>query len=382
MSLIVKGNAVLDLKAVPIRWAQALILGIAISIGGGAVSVAQSGYVHTPKKVCEGAALVLLKDDDAGEEISASDREWIDDFVDMGEMEECEHPPRHLLLEMLTLSNPRNDSDKLMIDQTIDFLKKTQAATEYVPMALALIDGRFGTVAPEIGVQLLEYGVEIGDPEALREQGGLYETGALGYPQDKAKALALTRQAAELGGSTAMYAMGVRYFHGNEVKRDWKTAEDWLVKAAEHGSVDAVAVLASAYAGTADARSYGIKPNPKEGRRYALIAANAGDTNSMALYASYLLKDKKSFKHEDEVFYWLNKAADDGDETVAAVLAQVGPELRESYAESRRNRAAITKPPLFSCKPVTRCLVYRNPGVVGSQKICAPAPNYRYCSVN
>jgi TPR repeat protein len=360
----------------------AIGLSSAAALSVAALPSAQASDRNTSELMCMIAGGGLADDINNGVDLPQNEIDWIVDYRDVGDLKSCLSPPRRGVLRFIAMLGQNSSAEDVAnVDAAVAWLKKTQPSPDFVPMAFELITGKHGGKAPRAAVALLEWGVEIDDPAAIYELAGLYDAGALGFSKNSAKAMKLEEQAAGLGHATSMYALGVRYYNGQMVKRSTKKADDWFGQAAEHGNTDAVWMLAQLYSGSDRAKQLGFKANAKEGAQYAQLAAQEGNTQAMVLLASYMLKDRKGGDNEKEVFYWLNKASDAGDKTATNVLNQFGPKLRANYAEYREIKAR-PRPPLFSCKPVTRCLVYRNPGVAGSQKICAPAPNYRSCSLN
>ena len=80
--------------------------------------------------------------------------------------------------------------------------------------------------------------MEIGDAEAMHSLGSCYSDGRYGLPQDRAKALELWHQAAELGYTVSYYNIGVAYDYGNGVGRDEKKATHYYELAAMGGDVN------------------------------------------------------------------------------------------------------------------------------------------------
>ena len=81
--------------------------------------------------------------------------------------------------------------------------------------------------------------MEIGDAEAIYEMGCCYSNGSCGMPQDRAKALELCHQAAEIGHASSHYSIGVAYKLGNGVERDEKKAVHYMELSAMEGNVGA-----------------------------------------------------------------------------------------------------------------------------------------------
>ena len=81
--------------------------------------------------------------------------------------------------------------------------------------------------------------IEAGDIQAIYEMGCCYYHGRYGLPQNRAKALKLWHQAAELCHSAAYYSIGVAYNNGNGVERDEKKAVHYWELGAMGGDVEA-----------------------------------------------------------------------------------------------------------------------------------------------
>ena len=66
-------------------------------------------------------------------------------------------------------------------------------------------------------------------------------------PQDSRESAKFNRAAAERGEVIAQYNLGLQYYHGNGVPKNYVEAIKWFRKASEHGDVDAQFSLGSMY---------------------------------------------------------------------------------------------------------------------------------------
>lgn len=344
-------------------WAQSPTAGVAPS-----ESICRIAFAVAKIRIEDGPALNDIQYD------------WAAGIESEQQLINCTQPPLGLMLSAHAMMGEGSAAEERQYSKEIAAnLKQTQPADSYALWVTPLMNGAYGGKAPKTALYWLEYAASIGDPAALYELAGVYQLGAFHIAKDPAKAVELERQAADAGSPIAMFALGVRYLQGNDVKRNHKTGLGWVTKAAEHGYLDAAWFFATAYDGSAEGKSYGVREDRKKAQRFALLAAEAGHTKAMGLYASMLLRDPKSMRYEDEVFYWLNRAADEGDDQIAGILAQVGPDLRENYRKSRERKASIRKPIFKQCPEVNRCVVYKDQYGGTISRACAPQRDYWNC---
>ncbi len=67
-----------------------------------------------------------------------------------------------------------------------------------------------------------------GDPEAQFELAKLLHVG-MGVSQDSSLAAAWCRQAAEQGHAPSQYNLGIQYFEGDGLPKDYKQAATWFL---------------------------------------------------------------------------------------------------------------------------------------------------------
>ena len=80
-----------------------------------------------------------------------------------------------------------------------------------------------------------------------------------GVRRNTGKALRLFKLAASWGDSGAMEMVGQMYYYGNCVTKDYQTAMEYLIKAANRGNIEAMKILATAYKD-----GVGVKKNVEE----------------------------------------------------------------------------------------------------------------------
>ena len=75
-------------------------------------------------------------------------------------------------------------------------------------------------------------------PQALHNLGVLYYEG-LGVPRDYEEAYNLFRAAAELNYAESQFNLAIMHEKGAGCRKDWRQSEAWLERAAANGSEDA-----------------------------------------------------------------------------------------------------------------------------------------------
>ena len=115
--------------------------------------------------------------------------------------------------------------------------------------------------------------IEVDDAEAMHNLGCYYYEGLHGLPQDRAKALELWHQAAELGHANSYSSIGFVYLNGRGgVERDEKKAVHYWGLAAMRGDADARYNLGA---------KEGQVGNMGRALKHFMIAAGFGYTRSL-----------------------------------------------------------------------------------------------------
>lgn len=339
--------------------------------------IAQDASVsHTLQSdLCNFTAKVVGQKRDAGLEVTAREEAWESAVLANPDAADCAAPPLETSLPtLLVLAESDVNGSARMSEELGEHLRASVPANKFYDISMSFFEGDWGILDSNTGLYWLAYAADMGDPDAIYEYAQFTKDGIMGVGKDPEEALKMEQLAAEKGSGMAMYALGVRHFNGDLLKQSPKQAEKWMQKSAEHGYIDAAYLLANAYGGLP---GYGLSESQKKGQKYALIAARAGNADAMALYATFLLTARNNRKTQDQVFYWLNKSADAGNQQAVTVLNQYGDELRNAYAKA--NKPMSTYEPPKQCPTVNRCTVYTNQYGPTGERYCAPQTDYWNC---
>ena len=125
---------------------------------------------------------------------------------------------------------------------------------------------------------------------------------------EKAAAEKAERKAAEQGDAETQYSLGLRYYHGEGVVKDYALAVWWYRKAAEQGHSDAQNNLGVCYD-----NGEGVVKDYAEAVKWFRKAAEQG--NSVAQYnlGIFYYRGKGVVKNYAEAVKWCRKAAEQGD---------------------------------------------------------------------
>jgi len=121
------------------------------------------------------------------------------------------------------------------------------------------------------------------------------------------QALALFRQAAQLGSADAMKELGLMYSLGNGVVKDQDTAVVWFRQAAERGSAEAIFNLGVAYE-----NGEGIGKDVGEAARCYKRSAELGWPEAMSAYGLCLATGLGLKQDHKVAVQWMRKAAEKG----------------------------------------------------------------------
>lgn len=144
------------------------------------------------------------------------------------------------------------------------------------------------------------------------------------------------RKAAEQGDATAQYELGIRYYNGYDVKKDYKESVRWLHEAAKQGHAKA-----QNYLGVCYQHGQGTKKDFKEAVRWYHEAAMQGNVyaqNNLGVCYYNGLGVKQDF---GEALTWWRSAAEKGNDAAQFSLGryyETRKDLKE--AESWYRKAA------------------------------------------
>ena len=187
-----------------------------------------------------------------------------------------EEPPPPEVCRICVLPLPLNMTEscfkaccgKLICNGCIHAMKETEGENMKICPFCMTPDA----ISEEEEFQRVKKLTEKGNANAFCQLGGYYEDGAMGLPQDWAKANESWLKAGELGCADAYYNLGIGYKYGDGVEIDMKKAKHYYELAAMNGSV-------KARYGLGDME--GKAGNLCRAVKHFLIAARAGHTMSL-----------------------------------------------------------------------------------------------------
>lgn len=170
--------------------------------------------------------------------------------------------------------------------------------------------------SPEVLIQLAEKG----DPQAQFDLGVTYYYGR-GVPKDYEKASHWFQKAADQGNAAAQYALGRMYYYGRGMRQDLGTASTWFQKSADKGYGDAQFALGVMYQ-----FGKGIDMDLARAAQWYRKAADSGVAAAQyALGAMYSL-GQGGVKDVKEALKWLRKAAEQNYGPPKQTLVIIEPE--------------------------------------------------------
>lgn len=143
-----------------------------------------------------------------------------------------------------------------------------------------------------------------GDVDA---QLALADSWATGPTIDKAEAHYWYQLAAEQGSQLAQYKLGLRYFRGDGVARDYTLAREWWLESATLGSADAQQKLGYLYS-----EALGVERDYNRAILWYTRAAQLGHAEAQTLLGSLYHEGNRVPRNYDEAFKWYKMAAERG----------------------------------------------------------------------
>ncbi|MBP3536554.1 MAG: sel1 repeat family protein [Muribaculaceae bacterium] len=137
---------------------------------------------------------------------------------------------------------------------------------------------------------------------------------------------------AEAGDPVAMRHVGVSYYYGSAVKRDYGLALKWLRKGADAGDSESMRYVGKIYWG-----GLGVDRNFSQAMYWYKKASVAGDAESTMYIGNMLYNGEGVTKNHNEAFKWYKKAADEGN---AAAMRIVGVMYHNGEGTPRDYNAA------------------------------------------
>jgi uncharacterized protein len=143
-----------------------------------------------------------------------------------------------------------------------------------------------------------------GDPDALFWLGNAY---IMSTPPDYRKAVSSWKAAAEKGQVRASYNLGLAYFNGYGVERNYSESYRFWKTAAEAGHAEAQAGLAELYY-----QGIGVQKNPSEYLRWITRSAEAGSARSQYNLGMSYAEGDLAPQDAGKALYWLQQSASQG----------------------------------------------------------------------
>jgi hypothetical protein len=153
-------------------------------------------------------------------------------------------------------------------------------------------------------VALWRQAAELGDLDAKRHYGGCLLQG-IAVPQDISKGLALVTEAAEGGNVPAQVALGVFHTIGGWPQSDVAAAPGWFRRAAEGGNADGQYNLGVCYK-----RGLGVPADAAAARHWYRLAADQGLSSAQLALADLLLQQPSGPSDLAEAASLYHKVAD------------------------------------------------------------------------
>ena len=155
------------------------------------------------------------------------------------------------------------------------------------------------------GARLIDYADENPHKPLIEEEiSKLYDKIASTSDPGKLKQL---QEAADSGNEWAMNYIGLCYFNGNGVKKNFKEAVKWYQKAADAGNPNSMNDLGNCYY-----NGNGVKKNFKEAVKWYQKAADAGNPTGMSNLGNCYYNGNGVKKNFKEAVKWYQKAIDGG----------------------------------------------------------------------
>lgn len=181
-----------------------------------------------------------------------------------------------------------------------------------------------------------------GDAKAQGLLGLAYFMGN-GVPRDFAEAAKWATKAAEQGDALAQGLVGLMYLMGDGMPQNSAEAEKWLLKAAEQGDLTAQSLLGVLYSKGGD-----LPQNSAEALKWTRKAGEQGHVQSQRFLGQMFLEGEGAPRDLKQAYAWLSLAAAAGDAEAKPIMDEVAKklssdELAEAQAQSRRFSEQIRK---------------------------------------
>ena len=141
-------------------------------------------------------------------------------------------------------------------------------------------------------------------------------------------------QSAEAGNADAQALLGLYYFNGIGVERDYNQAVVWLTKAAQQGNVHAQVLLGNCYL-----NGWGITQDYKQAITWLTKAANQGNAEAQYSLGLWYFEGTLVERDYNQAVVWLTKAAQQNITVAQTILG--GWYFEGKYIERDYNQAVV-----------------------------------------
>ena len=223
-------------------------------------------------------------------------------------------------------------------------VSRADATDEFIQQQLGphAADANADLQAAQAAEARQDYATELKLVRPLAEQGNAVAQDALGVmyykgqgvPKDYEEAVLWFVKAAEQGNAPAQRHAGVMYAFGAGTARDYPAAVRWLRKAGEQGDVLAQRILGFMYTA-----GQGVSRSDAEAVRWLGMAAEQGDASAQAALGGRYANGQGVPRNDAEAVHWFRKAAEQGYAKAQAALGlmyQLGRGVPRNDAEAFR----------------------------------------------
>ena len=158
-------------------------------------------------------------------------------------------------------------------------------------------------------------------------------------------------------GKPQSYELGVLYYNGQGVKRNYGEALKWFRKAAGQGNAAAYGWLGGMYY-----NGEGVKKNYGESAKWYRKAAEQGDAYAQNALGFLYYNGQGVKRNYGEALKWFRKAADQGNEASygwLGILYYEGQGVKKDYSEAAK--ASLTLAGCMKTEPMSERMTLRLP---------------------
>lgn len=154
--------------------------------------------------------------------------------------------------------------------------------------------------------------------------------------------------AAQSGDAAAQYNLGMRYYNGDGVGKDLKSAAMWLAKAADQGDMDAQASLGTMYQ-----KGEGVPQSDQDAFRWYLQSAQQGNRVAQYNLATMYASGRGTRANNAQAYFWLTLAASMGGNDIDALMSSLEGRMTEAQIADIKKKAEAWEPNVRDTMPLS-----------------------------